>query len=152
MHDQHSNCESDTQCGDQPTSHIGFRFCDGLISINGRSIDLAHEPLTIELQGFTLKVSYESHKHRCAGVSRKENYSGYDIEIVCPDKGDANTGQPPGRLFINGKHIDYEYEPTSGRIHSHSMFSIHFSLSDFAHAYVSANPNLHDTGHQHQRK
>jgi hypothetical protein len=120
---------------------------DTIAIVNGRPIDLAKGPLTIEFGGFTLRLGLSPDKERSPGETYTETYREKEIRITGPVKGDPRLGHPPGRLFINGKHIDYHYDPASGRIFAHGMFSVHFSLVDFARAYISANPNLLDIGH-----
>jgi hypothetical protein len=141
QHDEHDHPDH---------QHDGEVCCrDTILTINGHSIDLAREPLKLEFCGFTLNVSYSAAKERTPGEKHVEEYRGFEIVIIGPDKGDPLQGRPPGRLFINGKHIEYLYKPTNGNIHHHGMFSVHKSLIDFAHAYISANPALADIGHHH---
>jgi len=132
--------------------HEEICYCDSFITINGHTIDLAREPLNIEFRGFTLKVSYSASKERGFGERHTEKYRDYEIVITGAEKGEPRLGRPPGRLFINGKHIDFNYDPATGRIYHHGIFSVHYSLTDFARAYINANPNLLDIGHHHAKE
>ena len=130
--------------------HEGEACCrDTILTINGHAIDLAREPLKIEFCGFTLEVSYSAAKERTPGEKHVEQHNGYEIVIVGPDKGDPLLGRPPGRLFINGKHIEYSYDPRTGFIRHHVIFGVHESLTSFARAFISANPRLVDAPHHH---
>ena len=132
--------------GDHPPhDEPGYR--DTIVTINGQVIDLAREPLRIEIGGFVIDVSYAAGKERSTGQAHIEHYRDYEIRITGAVKGEPRLGRPPGRLYINGKHIEYNYDPATGRIDHHGLFSVHYSLPDFARAYISANPNLADISH-----
>ena len=143
QHDEHEHGHNDHQHGE-----VCCR--DTILTINGHSIDLAREPLKLEFCGFTLAVSYSAAKERTPGEKHVEQYKGYEIAIVGPDKGDRMKGRPPGRLFINGKHIEYIYHPATGEIGHRDMFSLHRSLLDLARTYIVSNPTLTEfPTHQH---
>jgi hypothetical protein len=155
MHDNHNDSGGGGHHGDGGTDTHGGSvngdICcrDTIIVINGQSIDLSREPLKVEFCGFTFNVSYSLAKERSVGENHVEQYQDYKIVITGAMKGDPQIGRPPGRLYINGKHIEYNYNPTSGRIDNHGIFSVHYSLLDFAHAFINANPTLNDMGHHH---
>ena len=150
MHEEHKHNESH----DEPDQHHDHGpgeicFCDTIITINGHAIDLSREPLSIEFRGFAVNVSYSAGKERGVGETHTEHLKDYKIVITGPTKGEPHMGRPPGRLFINGKHIAYNYDPPTGRIDHHGIFSVHYDLFDFARAYIDANPSLADIGHHH---
>lgn len=154
MHDEDSSKHPDDSHGVQNRDshehhdHDGEVCCrDTIFTINGHTIDLAREPLKIEFCGFTLDLSYSAAKERTVGEKKVEMYHDYEIVINGPDKGNPLKGQPPGRLFINGKHIEYSYEPGTGFIRHERIFSVHESLTSLARAFVSANPMLTDAPH-----
>lgn len=136
----------------EPHVHQPGEVCcrDTILTINGQSFDLAREPLKIEYCGFTLDISYSAAKERTPGETHVEQHDGHEIAVVGPDKGDPAKGIPPGRLFINGKHIEYVYHPATGEVGHLEMFSLHRSLLELARTYITSNPGLAEfPGHHH---
>lgn len=136
--DQHEHQQEGEVCGR-----------DTIMTVNGHSIDLACEPLKVEFCGFSLELSYCAANERTPGKRCVEKYNGYEISITGPDRGDPLKGTPPGRLFINGKHIEYTYDPRTGFIRHHVIFGVHESLTSLARVFISANPELADMPHHH---
>lgn len=158
MHENHVDSDSEVghgheegEAADTHSGHVHGEVCcrDTIVMINGQSIDLSRDPLKVEFCGFTVNISYSPAKERGVGETHTEHYRDYEIVITGAKQGEPKLGRPPGRLFINGKHIEYNYDPATGRIDHHGIFSVHYSLPDFAHAFISANPNLLDIGHHH---
>lgn len=152
--DAHDHEDGDDVAGHtHPADHehaIGQVCCrDTVLKINGQAFDLSVQPLTVQFAGFTLNLAYNCADERQPGETMIEKHKDFEFEIRGPNTGDLLKGLSPGRLFINGKHIEFIYNPRNGTIRHGSMFSIHRSVSDFARAFVSANPTLDESGHHH---